>query len=220
VSYAPLIHSLPLSLSHLSYGMPRQVGHDGSSVGENDNDRATVTDSSREHLTGKPKPSFPASSSTSSPAQQHRQLPLETDSIPTSASPPVKSPSDVEMGQIGQPPDPEGDGNQEEPYFAVPGGPGIQQRQQEDGNDPNAFFHPATKEPQRILWLPRDELGLCEAEIEANASAGVESTHRYAILNSKVSQDLLVASPADQTGSSGEGADFWSASRYPLRSGL
>jgi hypothetical protein len=37
---------------------------------------------------------------------------------------------------------------------------------EQDENDPNAFFHPATKEPMRVIWLPRDELGLCEAEIE------------------------------------------------------
>ena len=93
---------------------------------------------------------------------------------------------DIESGRLKEESGPEGDPDQEEPYFALPGGPGVQRRQQEDGNDPNAFFHPATKEPQRIIWLPRDELGLCEAEIEVNAAAGIASTHRYAILTTRV----------------------------------
>ena len=115
---------------------------------------------------------------------------MTTKGVPTSAGPPVQDTSDVELGRIGLPLDPESDADLEEPFFALPGGPGILQRRDQDGNDPNAFFHPATKESQRILWLPRDELGLCEAEIEANASVGIESTHRYAILNAKVSISL------------------------------
>lgn len=68
-------------------------------------------------------------------------------------------------------------------YFALPGGPGVRNQDETDGNDPDAFFPPATKEPQMILWLPKDDLGLCEYEIEQNAAAGVESSCRRAILN-------------------------------------
>ena len=189
VSYAPLIHSLPLSLAHLSYGMPREKGHSGEIIGHDD-DGAPPVDSSQEHLTGEPKPPMSATTSNSSSTPVHRRVPIRAEGIPTSAGPPVQESPDVELGQLGHPSDPEGDANQNEPYFAVPGGPGIQQDKEVDGNDPNAFFHPATKEAQRILWLPHDELGLCQAEIEANASAGVQSTCRYAILNSKVSLSL------------------------------
>jgi hypothetical protein len=72
-------------------------------------------------------------------------------------------------------------------YFALPGGPGVRKKRNDDGNDPNAFFHPATKDPQRIIWLPRDDLGLCDDEIERNAASGVQSTNTHAWLNSKVS---------------------------------
>jgi hypothetical protein len=78
----------------------------------------------------------------------------------------------------------EGD-DDEQHYFALPGGPGVINQEEIDGNDPNAFFHPATKERQPILWLPKDDLGLCEYEIEMNKAAGVESSCRRAILNSK-----------------------------------
>lgn len=70
-----------------------------------------------------------------------------------------------------------------EAYFALPGGPGVRNQEETDGNDPDAFFPPATKEPQMILWLPKDDLGLCEYEIEVNAAAGVDSSCRRAILN-------------------------------------
>lgn len=73
----------------------------------------------------------------------------------------------------------------EESYFAVPGGPGVLNLDIVDGNDPDAFFHPATKEPQPILWLPDDELGLCAAEIKANREMGVESSSRRARLDGK-----------------------------------
>ena len=190
--------------------MAKEQGHGTSSLGANDNDQSPAADSSRECLTSEPKPPFSASSSHSTPVQAE----TTTEAIPTSAGPPVQETSDVELGRIGQPLDPESDADVEEPYFAVPGGPGIVQRNEEDGNDPNAFFHPATKEPQRILWLPRDELGLCEAEIEVNVSAGIQSTHRYAILNAKVTSLLCVLSLADPVPIVGEGADIWTATGH------
>jgi hypothetical protein len=111
-----------------------------------------------------------------------------TSALPTASGPPVGEPHPeaLEMGTMGAEPDPVNEDNFD-PYFAVPGGPGVLQEEHEDENDPNAFFHPATKEPMRILWLPKDELGLCDAEIEANKAIGVSAVHRYATLNAKVS---------------------------------
>lgn len=85
------------------------------------------------------------------------------------------------------PSDPEGqpDPDEMEAFFALPGGPGVRNQDETDGNDPDAFFPPATKEPQVILWLPKDDLGLCDYEIEMNAQAGVEASCRRAILNHK-----------------------------------
>lgn len=96
-------------------------------------------------------------------------------------------------------------------YFAVPGGPGIQRRVEMDGNDPDAFFHPATKEPQRILWLPKDELGLCAAEIEENGRVGVWASSRNAWLTHKVS-----TGSSDLADPSGQSADLERAARRPV----
>jgi hypothetical protein len=60
------------------------------------------------------------------------------------------------------------------------------ERSRED-YDVDAFAHPATKEPQRIIWLPEDELGLAGAEVKDNLSVGILSTTKDAVLDSKVS---------------------------------
>jgi hypothetical protein len=89
--------------------------------------------------------------------------------------------------------------NDEQYYFALPGGPGVINQEEIDGNDPTAFFHPATKERQPILWLPKDDLGLCEYEIEMNTAAGVESSCRRAILNSKGKVRIFGPPPVHHT---------------------
>lgn len=59
------------------------------------------------------------------------------------------------------------------------------ERNRED-YDVDAFAHPASKEPQRIIWLPEDELGLAVAEVQDNQSIGILSTTKDAVLDSKV----------------------------------
>ncbi|WVN89028.1 uncharacterized protein L203_104244 [Cryptococcus depauperatus CBS 7841] len=90
------------------------------------------------------------------------------------------------------------EGENTEKYFAIPGGPGIISRKMDDNNDPNAFFHPATKEKQRIIWLPQDELGLCQAEMEVNEREGVKTSSRGAWLNSK-GKVQISEPPPDET---------------------
>ncbi|ORY32218.1 hypothetical protein BCR39DRAFT_523325 [Naematelia encephala] len=186
-SYSPLRHSLPLSLAHLSYGMPKEDGHEEDSNHSGMEELQPVS-SSQEHLNNS-YPRKSSSASGASPQKQETFSPSErsTESYPTAPGPPVQvATSEHEMQPLDRnSPSRDVEANDEEdaePYFAVHGGPGVIIRRQQDGNDPNAFFHPATKEPQRVLWLPRDELGLAEAEIEKNASFGVPSTYRFAEL--------------------------------------
>jgi hypothetical protein len=68
------------------------------------------------------------------------------------------------------------------PFFAVPGGPGVLPRHVDRGDDLDTFLHPASKEPQRVVWLPRDELGLGMAEVQKNEECGVRASLRHAIL--------------------------------------
>ena len=91
----------------------------------------------------------------------------------------------IEMEALNRTPDPERQDEQPEGFLVLPGGPGITVKKTVDFDDPTAFFHPATKEPMRVLWLPRDELGLCVAEIEACEKAGIKATHKHAILTSR-----------------------------------
>lgn len=71
-------------------------------------------------------------------------------------------------------------------YFALPGGPGVLIHSEEDADDPSAFFHPATKEPQPVIWLPVDELGLGADQNNANLAIGVRSSTKNATMGSKV----------------------------------
>ncbi|ODN73491.1 hypothetical protein L202_07996 [Cryptococcus amylolentus CBS 6039] len=82
-------------------------------------------------------------------------------------------------------------------YFALPGGPGLISRQVDDGNDPNAFFHPATQDPQRVIWLPQDELGLGQAEVAQNKRDGVKSSYRNARLDTKNKVQIYGPPPDD-----------------------
>lgn len=91
----------------------------------------------------------------------------------------------IEMAELGRTStrvDPE-DEKEETAFFAVPGGPGVYPPPP-TGLDPAAFFHPATKNPQRTVWLPQDTLGMAAHELRGNVDAGVLTTTNNAFLNS------------------------------------
>ncbi|KAJ9093395.1 hypothetical protein QFC21_006425 [Naganishia friedmannii] len=68
------------------------------------------------------------------------------------------------------------------------------ERNRED-YDVFAFAHPASKEPQRVIWLPEDELGLAAAEIKDNMSIGIMSTSKDAVLNNKGKVEIFGPPP-------------------------
>ncbi|WVF72428.1 hypothetical protein IAT40_007243 [Kwoniella sp. CBS 6097] len=288
-SYGPLIHSLPLSLAHRSYGMPSEKDHERSIIGQDYADQESIQqpqgiNSSREHLTAAANNGFdngisPATSH-GSPSQGEKadpyslgasgeqngvangmqgqegqevlddwkrieererlqaegiEQPTERDfayaangddvelgvgtnldntpsddqtlSSPTAPGPPVSQPQDGPQPQqqqaakrapsVKSAKSAKSTGSEETVYFAVPGGAGVRTRKLDDGNDAKAFFHPATKEPQRIIWLPQDELGLCEAEIRRNEQEGVKSSSRAAWLNEKGKVQISGPPPDD-----------------------
>ena len=51
--------------------------------------------------------------------------------------------------------------------------------------DVEDFYHPAAVEPQRVVWVPRDTLGLGEAEVAANNTHGVQSSLAGAQMDGK-----------------------------------
>ncbi|EIW55322.1 DUF221-domain-containing protein [Trametes versicolor FP-101664 SS1] len=84
---------------------------------------------------------------------------------------------------------------------ATPGSPGIEQDEEEEdtpnsitGVDedagPKDFYHPASVEPQPTIWLPRDPLGLGEAEERANRAAGIKVSTVDAVMDGKGHVDI------------------------------
>ena len=55
---------------------------------------------------------------------------------------------------------------------------------------PTDFNHPASIEPQRIIWIPADPLGLGEIEAKALNVAGVEASTEHATMNNKGHVDI------------------------------
>jgi hypothetical protein len=101
---------------------------------------------------------------------------------PTSTGKPSPVDSDIQSAERGLSGSAEGHNEDlEKTYFAKPGGPGVLRPTRDDANDPAAFFHPATKEQQPIIWLPQDEFGIGEEQMQANIAMGVLSTTRNAI---------------------------------------
>ncbi|KAJ7100262.1 hypothetical protein B0H15DRAFT_936877 [Mycena belliarum] len=57
------------------------------------------------------------------------------------------------------------------------------------------FAHPAASRPQRVVWFPRDRLGLAEEELRACRAAGVDASDKDAELNEKGKVDISGAPP-------------------------
>ncbi|KAJ7359243.1 hypothetical protein DFH08DRAFT_769128 [Mycena albidolilacea] len=57
------------------------------------------------------------------------------------------------------------------------------------------FAHPAASRPQRIVWFPRDRLGLAEEEERGCREAGVECSVKDAEMNEKGKVDIVGAPP-------------------------
>ncbi|KAH9941598.1 uncharacterized protein BXZ73DRAFT_97988 [Epithele typhae] len=55
---------------------------------------------------------------------------------------------------------------------------------------PKDFYHPASVEPAPVVWLPRDPLGLGEAEARACREAGVEVSTVDAVMDDKGHVDI------------------------------
>lgn len=70
-----------------------------------------------------------------------------------------------------------------------------EQVKRHDDFEADAFSHPATKEDQRIIWLPVDELGLGQAEVDDNNSVGIVSSTKDAVLTSKGSVNITGPPP-------------------------
>jgi hypothetical protein len=216
-SYRPLRDALPLSLAHLSYGMNVEKHQTDSFLEAQARDTSMLAqdeDAERD-----------ASNQKNGDTELAR---ISTDANTAGGDSAVgltDNQRDVEMAQLGevsdgvvaqdfagtQPANPEGNAQPSLGESARP----------EDTLEEDAFSHPATKEPQRVIWLPLDELGLADAEVRDNEMVGIRSTHRDAVLNNKVScaegAEVLAAIPyrpfLNTSGGAGSRRGQWSATR-------
>ncbi|KAG8681685.1 hypothetical protein FRC08_015484, partial [Ceratobasidium sp. 394] len=62
---------------------------------------------------------------------------------------------------------------------------------------PEDFTHPAAIEPQQIIWLPRDPLGLAEAEAAELKAAGIQVSTENAEMDERGHVELRGPPPGD-----------------------
>ena len=58
-------------------------------------------------------------------------------------------------------------------------------RAEDEEGEVNDFYHPATVEPQRIVWIPEDTLGLSKDEVRACVENGVDASSVNARMDEK-----------------------------------
>ena len=68
---------------------------------------------------------------------------------------------------------------------------------QTDMREPIDFAHPAAVEPQRIIWLARDSLGLAGAEARTLNSEGVETSTAHAVMDENGNVTIDGAPPGE-----------------------
>lgn len=211
--YGPLKTALPLSMADLSFGMPRaeeelKRAQSRGEVVPKSPQQSTFTDDvhwDNKALKWTEGPEVTSSSDDSSnpdqsSARESKPSYSEKDPHPHSK----QDPQFIELAEMGGSKGPsrtntQGEGEEDEPeedpeeqYFAVPGGPGVLIHNEDDADDPGAFFHPATKEPQRIIWIPVDELGLGIEQSTVNIESGVRSSTKHAEMNTKVGSERCI----------------------------
>ncbi|KAF8750313.1 hypothetical protein RHS01_09454 [Rhizoctonia solani] len=158
-SYNALIHPLPLTLAHKSHGMPKE--HHPSQ----DEDIVRDEDDMRER-------DFGRQSSDSG------TRPLNKNGNPLSAEQQAKldkmerERAEHEMIAKSAPPKAETYGKNV-----------AEEGKRNDG--PEDFTHPAAVEPQRVIWLPKDALGVAEAEEQELKSQGIEVSTDNAVIDEK-----------------------------------
>ena len=63
---------------------------------------------------------------------------------------------------------------------------------------PKDFYHPASVEPQRVVWVPRDGLGLGEAEARAIGEMGIRVSLDDARMDEKGHVDISGPPPGGE----------------------
>lgn len=145
-SYGPLLHSLPLTLAHKSYGMAKQPSLPSGEPGDDMAEENAEADA--EEANGGKRPAVDA----------------RDDRLPTDGFDRARQ---IERAKGGEDED------------------DLERMREPARNAPTDFNHPATVEPQRPIWIPRDELGLADAEAQAMRAEGIDVSMKDAEMNEK-----------------------------------
>jgi len=65
----------------------------------------------------------------------------------------------------------------------------------DEDSGPKEFYHPASVEPQRVIWLPKDTLGLSEVEVAAIGESGIHVSTEGAEMDAKGHVDIMSEPP-------------------------
>ncbi|KAH8113941.1 DUF221-domain-containing protein [Phellopilus nigrolimitatus] len=162
-AYGPLLYSLPLSLADKSYGMPRKSY--GSEI---------VIGDERPEGFGGDTGQCAVAENSSKPA---RQSDSEASDSESDASHVVRRRVAGKQPIRGE----------DAPAY----GPGDSVPMEGKRNDePTDFYHPAGAEPLRAIWIPRDALGLADAEVEENERVGISASCVHAVMDAKGHVDI------------------------------
>ncbi|QRW10341.1 tranport-associated late exocytosis protein [Ceratobasidium sp. AG-Ba] len=170
-SYAPLIHPLPLTLAHKSYGMPKEIHsqnddevRDESDLNERDFGRkSSDAASGKRPLNGSKEPLTVEQQAKFDKLERER-----ADNEVAAKNKPKVEEYGKNVGEAGK---------------------------RNDG--PEDFTHPAAIEPQQIIWLPKDPLGLAEAEERELKADGIEVSTEHAQMDEKGHVQLSGPPPGD-----------------------
>ncbi|CCA74265.1 related to RSN1-Overexpression rescues sro7/sop1 in NaCl [Serendipita indica DSM 11827] len=154
-SYGPLVHSLPLTLAHKSYGMP-QTGEVDEEIGGNENEDDFDNDAPSDEKTGK------------------KMVPPADGTDQDRAAAATAHSSHIQHNQ--------GPGPSAEYGTSVP----VEGKRNEGPTD---FNHPCL-EPQRVVWIPQDPLGVGELESRHLNEQGVEASTENATMDERGKVDI------------------------------
>ncbi|TFK49099.1 DUF221-domain-containing protein [Heliocybe sulcata] len=73
----------------------------------------------------------------------------------------------------------------------------LQRRPSQEDDGPKEFDHPAAVEPQRTIWIPRDELGLGDAEMAAIQERGIDVSMVGTVMDGKGHVDVTAPPPEE-----------------------
>lgn len=170
-SYGPLIHALPLSLADQTGGFDtnREVAEQELRERSSTADGHSVADDDI-----KKEKAQPTSISTVDI--------INPDMGETSATSSPQIPQDAEND------------TEEGPHTENP--PEIKPVDEDAG--PKEFYHPASVEPQRIVWLPQDQLGVAAEEEGEIREAGISVSTEGAVMDNKGHVDINGAPPGGE----------------------